>query len=200
MDLFNIYGTSILLKAVENIEEKIFNSSGYVYFDNHDSTLIQEYKKFEVTIISTALVAIFFEIDITNIEDREKLRTIYLGKTADFQRIILSKELKIHDLDVSNKDKSRQESMLNLKIGAKFEEYFSEIRESIKNESIYYSWEGEERMYSYLWNLFLCYEDIDFEVFEYDQKCIKYKIYFEVENRDLLLIENFIREMNGFRN
>ena len=220
MDLSNFYGTGILLKGVENIEEKIFSSSAYAFFDTDNSFLIQEYKKFEVTIISLALIAIFFEIDITNRENREQLRTIYLGKTAEFQRLILSKKIKIHDLDVSNMDKSRQEGMLNLKIGVKFEEYYSDIKESIKNESIYYFWEydtperkwdsvymqytdeiikGEDKMYRYLWNLFLCYEGVDFENDEFEP-CISYKMYKEMENTDLMLIDHFITEIIGFRN
>lgn len=221
MNIFNIYGIGILLKAVEKIEEKIFNSSAFVYFDNDHSDLIQEYKKFEVAIISTALVAIFFEIDITSKDNKEKLRTIYLSKTADFKRLLLAKKLKVSHLDVTSLDKSRQEIWLNLKIGAKFEKYYSDIKESMKNNSIYYFWEydvperkwdslymtytdeiikGEDKMYEYLWNLFLCYEDIDFEIYEYEQKCIKFKIYFEMEENDLTIINYFIREIIGFRN
>lgn len=220
MRLFNFYRTGVLLTAVENIEKKIFSSSCYLYFDTHNSNLLKEYKKFEVTIISTALIAIFFEMDITNSKEREKLRTIYLGKTAGFQRLILSKELKVHTLDVSNKENNKQQVMLNLKIGAKFEEYYSEIKKSIKNESIYYfleydkperKWDsvnntytdeiikGYDRLYQYLWNLFLCYENIDFEIFEYEQKCIDYKIYLDLEHGDLLIMNDFIKEMKEFK-
>ena len=81
MGIFNFFQTGILLKSVESFESKIIDSEAYLYFNRNkaeDDTLplaengtylLELYKKFEVTIIATAIVAILFEIDLKNLKD-----------------------------------------------------------------------------------------------------------------------------------
>lgn len=233
MGIFNFFQTGILLKAVESFESKIIDSEAYLYFNRNkaeDDTLplaedgtylLELYKKFEVTIIATAIVAILFEIDLKNSKDRDVLRTIYLGKSADFMRLLLSGKLVVNDLKVSHRDKNMLIPLLNLKIGAKFENYYKELKESINNQSIYSYWkyetpkqrwdptykvfteeiiEGEDRLFSFLWNLFLCYESIDYEIFDYDQKRISYKVFLYLNEDELYLMKKFILEIKDYKN
>lgn len=233
MGIFNFFQSEILLKAVESIENKIIDSEAYLYFNRNkaeDDTLpladdgtylLELYKRFEVTIIATAIVAILFEIDLKNSKDRDVLRTIYLGKSADFMRLLISGKLIVDDLKVSHRDKNMLIPLLNLKIGAKFENYYKEINESINTQSIYSYWkyetpkqrwnpiykvfteeiiEGEDRLFSFLWNLFLCYESIDYEIFDYNQKRISYKVFIDLTEDELYLMKKFILEIKDYKN
>lgn len=233
MGIFNFFQTGVLLKAVESIENNIIDSEAYLYFNRNkaeDDTLpladdgtylLELYKRFEVTIIATAIVAILFEIDLKNSKDRDVLRTIYLGKSADFMRLLISGKLIVDDLKVSHRDKNMLIPLLNLKIGAKFENYYKEINESINTQSIYSYWkyetpkqrwnpiykvfteeiiEGEDRLFSFLWNLFLCYESIDYEIFDYNQKRISYKVFIDLTEDELYLMKKFILEIKDYKN
>lgn len=233
MSIFNFFQSGKFSIAVKNIENKIIDSDAYLYFNRNkaeddklplalESTyLLDEYKKFEVSIISTAIVAVLFEIDMKDSGLRDILKNIYLEKSTKIIKLLNNGELKIRDLEISVREKKYGNAFLNLKIGTKFEKYYEEIKESLEIKSIYSYWkyeipeqkwdsvykvltdeliEGEDRLYTFLWNLFLCYESIDYEIFDYDQKCISFKIFLDLNEDELSLMKKFILEIRDYKN
>lgn len=207
MGIFDFFGTGILYSAITRIEKGIIDSKTYKYFEQCDSQMIRDYKEFECILISSAIATIRLNINLQDHKEKEKIQTIYLGKSAKFIRKILNKEYKLGLFRKFQRDyasessKKLNEALLCSEIHNIFAQYLKEISEIFGTNSLTYF--QEETEYDFegtyyfpcLTNLFLAVEDFDYENYNSDKLRISHRPISSIEKQEVLVLNNFLSEL-----
>ena len=217
MGIFNFSSTSLVFQAVEQISERIKDTTSFKYFAAGDTKMIREYKEFESTLIASAIATLALNLDLRDLKQKKDVQTVYIGKCSGFIRKIISKKYKLLDLEVDARFAKlfyggNIEAMLCSKIHVKFETYLTDIKKALKDNTPFYFWEyseqqiaetddkeenGEERLFDFINNLLLSKEgyDWDDENIMGDKVVVDYKIYFELSAKEIDLFNSFIADL-----
>lgn len=220
MGIFNLFSTGIVLTAVEKINKGIKETHSFKYFTAEDTEMIREYKDFECTMIASAIATISLKLDMGSSKVKKEIQTVYIGKSAPFIRKLLSGQYRLPELKADEKRaemffKKNIEAMICFNIHVKFEEYLSEIRKAIEEQSPFYFWKydepyidditeeeslGENRLCDFVWKVLLAEERHDYEDYEGDSNYIGYKVYMELNENETELLFEFIKALKLIMN
>lgn len=207
--------TGILLGAVDRASKAIKESESFRYFSNGDTKMINDYRQFECTMVGSAMAFILLNLDLKNSSHKKDIQTIYIGKSADFIRKILSKEYKLPELALNEEKakflfKGNMEALLCFELHVKFERYLASIEMALKENSPFYFWKystpeidemtgeerlGEDRLHDFVWHILLAEERPDFEDYENESNYIGVKMYMELNDMENQLLFTFIDDL-----
>ncbi len=218
MDLLNSFSTGKVLEMVEKFSKEIRATGAFQYFSQDDTKVIKEYKNFETILIASALTVKNLNINLNDEKQKKEIQTVYIGKSANFLRKILSKEYKVSEFTIDEQYvklffKNNIQASLNFKIHAKFDKYLKEVKKSLKEGSPYYYLKyskpqidfftgeetlGETWVYNYILHVLLAEETIDYEDedFDNDNVFIGYKAYVELNQQEIELLKSFVDDLN----
>jgi hypothetical protein len=206
MGIFDFFGTGILYAAVTRIEKGIMDSETYKYFEKGDSQMIKEYKQFECTLISSAIAAIRMDIDLKNPKERERIQNIYIGKSAEFLRKIVSQKYKSSRLKLDREKanlffKGNAESLMCFETHVIFEKYIEQLTKILNSKSLFYhkdesyfELEGNY-YYSCVTNLLLAEEEVDYDDVSLQGKIISYLPISSINQNGIIVLDNFAEDL-----
>lgn len=218
MDFFKYFTTGITLATVDKFSKNIKSTRAFKYFSDSDTIMVSDYKDFCVTMISSAMAVIALEMDLKNPRNKKDIQTVYIGKSAEFIRKIMSLEYKIPELKVDNRMADRMfkgdiESHLCFQTHVLFEGIIKEVKKSLDEKSAFYFIKydrphsneyagenelGETRLFSYLWNMMLAKEGYDYEDYENEKMIISHNSFTELNEDETQLLNTFVADLYTF--
>jgi hypothetical protein len=218
MDFFKYFTTGITLATVDKFSKNIKSTLAYKYFSDSDTQMVSDYKDFYVTTISSAMAVIALEMDLKNPSNKKDIQTVYIGKSAEFIRKIMSVEYKIPELKVDKRMADRMfkgdiESHLCFQTHVLFEDIIKEVKQSLDEKSAFYFMKydmpffnedtgenelGETRLFSYLWNMMLAKEGYDYEDYENEKMIISHNSFTELNEDETKLLNTFVTDLYTF--
>jgi hypothetical protein len=218
MYFFKYFTTGITLATVDKFSKKIKSTNSFKYFSDSDTQMVSDYKDFYATMISSALTVIGLDMDLKNPSNKKDIQTVYIGKSAEFIRKVMSLEYKIPELKVDKHKADRMfkgdiESHLCFQTHVLFENITNEVKQSLNEKSAFYFWKydtpyynertgenelGETRLFSYLWNMMLAKEGYDYEDYENEKMIISHKSFTELNEHENGILTNFVTDLSAF--
>lgn len=218
MDFFKYFSTGIILATVNEFSNKIKSTSAYKYYSSSDTLMVNDYKNFCVTMISSAMTVISLEMDLKNPSTKKDIQTVYIGKSAEFIRKIMSSEYKTSELKVERDMaellyKGNIESHLCFQTHVLFERILKELKQSLDERSAFYfskydepyyneytkEYElGESRLFSFIWNLMLAKEGYDYEDYENPKMRISHNCFTDLNAEETEILNTFVTDLSDF--
>lgn len=175
--------------------------------------MVSDYKIFNTTILASALTVIALDMNMKDDGHKKNIQTIYIGKSANFIRKVMSTEYKIPELIV---DKSKAEWMFKGNIESHlcfqthvyFEKVLSDLKLSLTDNSAFFFYKyaepyfndltceevvGENRLFTYIWNLLFTKEDYD--DYNNNTMCIHHNSYADLTEKENEILISFIQDL-----
>ena len=215
MGFFDFFTTGLTFATVEKYSKVIKSTNAIKYFSNDDTKMVSDYKEFNITILASAMAVIALDMNMKNDSHKKDIQTVYIGKSANFIRKVMSAEYKIPELKV---DKSKAEWMFKGNIESHlcfqthvyFEEVLSDLKLSLTENSAFYFYKysqpylneltdeevlGENRLFPYIWNLLFAKEDYDYDAYDNNTMCIHHNSYTELSEQENERLISFVKDL-----
>jgi hypothetical protein len=220
MGIFNFFSKGFLLAGVERIEKKIKNTDPYRYFSKNDTEKVRSYRQFEASMVASALTFLAFDMDEGNASNKEDIRTIYIGKNADFIRSVKRGNIKTDTLNIDiNKAnklfKGNIEAQLCWDMNVIFSDYLKELKRALDLNSAQYFEkynepaindftdeveEGTTWYFNFVMNVLLPEEKIGFDDRLGDFPMIGGRSILELDSTEEGMLDKFVRDLNDIKN
>jgi hypothetical protein len=220
MGIFGFFSKGFLYAGVERIEKKIKNTESYKYFSKNDTEKVRSYRQFEASMVASALTFLAFDMDERNSSNKEDIRTIYIGKNADFIRCVKKGSVKTNTLKVdahraNDLFKGDVEAQLCWDTSLIFSNYLKDLKRALDlNSSKYFKKnsepsvsdftgeieEGSTWYFPFVMNVLLPEEYESYDHRAGDMLTIGSKSVCEINDTEEEMLDKFVWDLSGIKN
>jgi hypothetical protein len=151
------------------------------------------------------MTKIVLELDLKNPNNKSDLQNVYIGKSAEFIRKVMSQQYRISELKIDNQIsnklfKGNTEAHLCFQTHVFFNDIMEDLNMSLVANSAFLLDEINQPFfpYSFVRNIMLAKEDYDFEDYENETICISHSRFDELETGEIELLNSFILDLKSF--